>query len=221
VRAASVLAVLLGWAAALSCPSIHAEEGTGRYPKTIAELKAAYSDEMEARQRYLAFAEQANREGFPNLSYLFVSLSVSESIHARNYGKAIEGMGIPVPAHSAWGGKSSTTKKNLQAATESEIGEIEEKYPGILERIRAENHEETIRYVRFAWESEKQHRDFLGKLQSGTGAFFPILVRRIEGIPLTFFVCRTCGSTVKQVPPVRCPVCEGESSRYERVERIP
>ncbi len=112
--------------------------------------------------------------------------------------------------------KVSSTKKNLKKATTVELEEINRKYPEFIERINPEKHEATIQYITYAWESEKQHRDLIKKIQSGTGFFFGVLVEKFERTPSHFYVCQNCGSTTIELPEHTCPICIAPASQYKR-----
>ena len=94
---------------------------------------------------------------------------------------------------------------------------VSEKYPRIIERIKPEKHAQAIRFITFAWESEKQHRELLKQMQSGTGIFFGLLTKRIEGSPSQYFVCQNCGSTLSKIPKVTCPICGEPPAKYEEI----
>ena len=48
-------------------------------------LREAFAGESQANRRYLAFAEKAADEGFPNVARLFRAIAESETIHAINH----------------------------------------------------------------------------------------------------------------------------------------
>lgn len=93
-----------------------------------------------------------------------------------------------------------------------------EKYPQILQQIKPEKHVGAIQFITFAWESKKQHRQLLKQMQSGTGIFFGLLTKRIEGNPSQYFVCQNCGSTLSKIPKVKCPICGGPDAKYKEIK---
>lgn len=189
------------------------------YSETVAVLSSVFEGEVRARIGYDACASQAVREGYPNIAYLFSSLSASEAIHAANFRKILSALGAEVTEPSPEDIVTKKTRENLKTACDRELEEIDRKYPTLLERMRPEGHEETVRFLTYAWQSEKQHRDLLKSIQSGTGFFFGTLTRRIEGTPMAFLVCTNCGSTVGERPKDRCPICAGPPSGYEELEK--
>jgi len=69
-------------------------DARAEYSGTIAALKRAYSNEIQAHLNYLAFADKAKTESYPGLAHFFVSFATSESVHARNFKVVLSGLGI-------------------------------------------------------------------------------------------------------------------------------
>jgi rubrerythrin len=72
----------------------------------------------------------------------------------------------------------------------------------------------------YARKGEKQHRSYLKKILWGRGIFFRWLAKKIEKTDLHFFVCQRCGSTLKELPEDKCPICEGPVEHYKEVEKV-
>jgi rubrerythrin len=186
------------------------------YNETLSVLQLLYQDEMQAMHNYQAYAKKAVSQKYPNIGKLFMTLAASESVHARNFKSCMEKLGVAaekIPQQV----KVQSTRKNLKFAIAVELEEIDRKYPQVLEQIRPENHAPAVQYITYAWESEKQHRELLKKIESGTGMFFGLLTKRIEGNPYQYFVCQNCGSTVTEIPASACPVCGAPSAKYKEV----
>jgi len=190
-----------------------------RYPETIAVLQIAYRSEIQANLAYMAYAQKAISENYPNIGHLFVSLATSESIHARNFKKLLSDLGVEVKEMPKSEIIVSSTKKNLKNATQVELQEIDQKYPQFVEKVKLEMHEGALQNITYAWESEKQHRDLIQKIESGTGVLFGVLTRTIEKTPTRFFVCQNCGSTLQELPKDSCPICKSPVSNYKEVEK--
>jgi len=208
-----LVSITLGAAAAF------AGDSAGPYPETRAVLSSVFEGEVRARIGYDACSRQALSEGYPNIAYLFSSLSASEAIHADNFRRILSALGIEVAEPTPESVITGKTKNNLKTACDRELEEIDRKYPSLLERMKPEGHAETVRFVTYAWEAEKQHRDLLEQILSGTGFFFSTLTRRIEGTPMAFLVCTTCGSTVAKRPTERCPICGGHAGDYTELKK--
>jgi len=210
--AMALILSLLG--AAPPCPV--AADDAARYPDTITALQERYVDEVTAHQKYGAYARHALDEGYPAIAHLFKALAASEAVHARNFSGVLRDLGrSPVPPAPRV--ELSSTREHLRQAATVEADEIDEEYPAILERIRAEQHEQAIRFITYAWEAEQQHRELILKIKKGASWFFGMLVSRIEGNPTHYHVCQVCGSTVSELPTGQCPICRHPSSEYREV----
>ena len=104
--------------------------------------------------------------------------------------------------------------------TKVELDDIDRKYPEIIVKINPENHKEAIRYITYAWESEKQHRGLIKEIKSGTGIFFNFLARKIEDTYADFVVCKNCGSTLMELPLESCPICGKSVAFYKKIELV-
>jgi len=149
-----------------------------QYPKTILVLEAGYNGEIQAFHSYMAYAENANSENYTNIAKLFVALAASEAIHAHNFKTLLSELGVEVTGPRKIQVEASDTKKNLNKATKVELKEIDTKYPQFIKKIEHEKHEGAIRNITYAWESEKQHRELIRKIQSGSKIFFGMLSKK-------------------------------------------
>jgi rubrerythrin len=189
---------------------------TGAYPETVAALADAFQRETDAHRRYLAFAGTATQEGYKGIAYMFTAFAMSEGLHARNFKGLVTQLGGQANA-APTAIKPGTTKQNLIAAIDDEIDSIDTLYPRTLERIRPEGYDEATRLVRFAWESEHQHRDLIRKIRRYSPMMFEQVAKAIDQKTGLYFVCQTCGSTLSRVPTPKCPICGGAPAQYLQV----
>ena len=63
--------------------------------KSIADLKEAFAGESQANRKYLAFAEKADREGYPQVARLFRAAAHAETVHALNHLRALKASALP------------------------------------------------------------------------------------------------------------------------------
>ena len=187
------------------------------YNETISVLQILHQDETQAMHNYQAYSQKAVSQKYPNIGKLFMTLAASESVHARNFKGCLTTLGVADATMPQQPVKVESTRNNLKYAIAVELEEIDTKYPQVLKQIKPENHSAAIQYITYAWESEKQHRELLKKIQSGTGVFFGLLIKRIEGNPYQYFVCQNCGSTLTEIPASGCPVCGGPPAKYKEI----
>lgn len=190
-----------------------------KYLGTITVLQMAYRNEIQAHLNYFAYAQKAVLENYPNIAYLFNSFSVSESIHARNFERVLSGLGVEGKETPKPEVKVFDTKTNLKKAIEFELKDINQNYPQFVERAKPENYEPAVRNLVHSWETEKQHRDLLQKMEKGTGVFFGLLSKRIEETSVIYFVCHGCGSTAIELPKDSCLICKAPASQSNEIKR--
>jgi rubrerythrin len=161
---------------------------------SIANLKEAFAGESQANNKYLAFAERAEREGYPQVARLFRAAAAAEAIHALNHLRALKAI--------------QSTAENLKEAIAGEVAEFEEMYPGMIAAARAEGHKEAERTFNFANEVEKVH-----------DRLFKQALENLEAKELVdIFVCPVCGYTVEGEPPDNCPICKAKKKLFKRIE---
>ena len=61
--------------------------------KTEANLRAAFSGESEARNKYTYFASVAKKEGYEQIAAIFLETAENEKEHAKLHFKYLEGIG--------------------------------------------------------------------------------------------------------------------------------
>ena len=184
--------------------------------QTVAAIAYAFQRETDAQRRYVDFAGVASQEGYKGIAYMFMSFASSEGVHARNFKGLVARLGGQANAAPTTI-KRGTTKQNLIAAVDDEIDSIDDFYPRTLERIEPEGNGEAMRLVKFAWASERQHRDLIQKIRRYSPLMFEQVAKAIDEKTGLYFVCQTCGSTLNKVPSPGCPVCAGASEQYHQV----
>jgi rubrerythrin len=159
-------------------------------------LQAAFAGESQANRRYLAFAEKAEAEGFPQIARLFRAAAAAETVHAHAHLRVMQGVG--------------DTRANLQAAIAGEAHEYREMYPAFLQEAEAEGNRGAIVSFRNAMAVEKTHHDLYA------GALEALCAGR--DLPAAeIFVCDVCGHTAVGGAPDKCPVCGAVKAIFRAV----
>lgn len=165
--------------------------------KTEANLRAAFSGESEARNKYTYFASVAKKEGYEQIAAIFLETAENEKEHAKLHFKYLQGIG--------------DTKSNLADAAAGENYEWTDMYA----KMAVEAREEGFDHIAFLFEKvgeiEKHHEERYRKLLSNIE----------EGIVFsrdgdTIWQCANCGHIVigKKAPEV-CPVCAHPQSFFQ------
>jgi rubrerythrin len=162
--------------------------------KTEQNLLEAFAGESQANRRYLAFAKQADKEGYPQVAKLFRAASEAETVHAHAHLRAL--------------GQVKSTAENLQGAIEGETHEFKSMYPAMIEAAKEEGNKAAERSFSYANEVEKIHANLYQKALDNMG-----------GLQETdYHVCSVCGYTCEGEPPYKCPVCSAKSKAFFKVD---
>ena len=165
--------------------------------QTEKNLQAAFAGESEARNKYTYFASVAKKEGFEQISGLFLKTADNEKEHAKMWFKELEGIG--------------DTAHNLVAAAEGENYEWTDMYAGFAQTAEDEGFPELAAKFRLVAEVEKHHEER-----------YRALLRNVEAqevfkkSSVKVWECRNCGHIVvgTEAPEI-CPVCAHPQSYFE------
>jgi rubrerythrin len=160
-------------------------------------LKEAFAGESQANRKYLAFAEKADKEGFPQIAKVFRAAAAAETVHAHNHFRVLGGV--------------KSTKENIQAAIEGEHYEFTKMYPEFLEAAKKEGNKKAERTFNYANEVEKvHHRLYNGALES---------IEKGKDLEKNdIYICPVCGYTHEGEPPDKCPVCGAAKKVFKKID---
>lgn len=130
--------------------------------QTNDDLMKAAQGEAFARLKYMAFAQKALEEGYPEVAQLFEEAAGAETVHGITHLKAL--------------GFVKSTLENLDNAANGEQDEIDEMYPQMIqtaESENAENKDAAVNAYKVAMEREEAHHamftDAFAKLKAKLG----------------------------------------------------
>lgn len=165
--------------------------------KTEQNLRAAFSGESEARNKYTFFASKAKKEGYEQIAALFLKTADNEKEHAKLWFKELNGIG--------------DTAENLLNAAEGENYEWTDMYDTFAKEAEEEGFTELACKFRGVAAIEKAHEERYRALLNNVE-----MQRVFEKSEETMWECRNCGHLVigKKAPAV-CPVCAHPQSYFE------
>ena len=167
--------------------------------QTEKNLQEAFAGESQARNKYTYFASVAKKEGYEQMSALFLKTADNEKEHAKMWFKELHGGSVP------------STEENLLDAANGENYEWTDMYSEFAKVAK----EEGFDRIAFLFESvaniEKAHEERYRKLLKNID---DKLVFSKDGECI--WICRNCGHIVvgKEAPGV-CPVCGHPQSFFE------
>ena len=176
--------------------------------RTEQNLLKSFAGESQARSRYTFFASVAKKEGYEQISGVFMETAEQEKEHAKRFFKFLEGGMVEITA-SYPAGKIGTTMENLAAAAAGENEEWAEMYPEFAAIAEEEGFPAIAAVFRNVATVEEQHeiryRKLLAHVEAGD------VFSRDEEI---FWQCRNCGYVHKgKTAPESCHIRRHSSSR--------
>jgi rubrerythrin len=134
--------------------------------KTEQNLLKSFAGESQARNRYEFFASVAKKEGYEQISAIFIETANQEKEHAKRFFKFLEGGAVEITAKYP-AGIIGTTKENLKAAAEGENEEWTSLYPEFSEIAKSEGFPEVAVAFKMIAKVEAEHeRRYLKLLQN-------------------------------------------------------
>ncbi len=168
-------------------------EGT----QTEENLKAAFSGESEARNKYTYFASVAKKEGYEQISSLFLKTADNEKEHAKMWFKELNGIG--------------NTMENLESAASGENYEWTNMYENFAKTAEEEGFPELAQKFRLVAAIEKHHEERYRALLHNIKMCEVFAKSEVK-----IWECRNCGHIVVGTnAPEICPTCNHPQSYFE------
>ena len=165
--------------------------------KTEKNLMAAFAGESQARNKYTYFASVAKKEGYEQISAIFLDTANNEKEHAKMWFKELGGLG--------------NTAENLKSAAEGENYEWTDMYATFAKEAHEEGFEAIAKLFEQVAAIEKEHEERYLKLLNNVEV--QAVFEKSEEV---MWKCRNCGHLVigKKAPEM-CPVCAHPKSFFE------
>lgn len=165
--------------------------------QTEKNLREAFSGESQARNKYTYFASKAKKEGFEQISALFLKTADNEKEHAKMWFKELDGLG--------------NTAENLVSAADGENYEWTDMYDQFAKEAREEGFDDIVTLFEGVAAIEKEHEERYRKLLANIEGD---LVFSKDGDVI--WQCSNCGHICvgKKAPEV-CPVCNHPQAYFQ------
>jgi len=124
--------------------------------RTEKNLLAAFAGESQARNRYTYFAGAARKEGYEQISQIFLETAENEKEHAKLFFKFLEGGEAEITAGYP-AGVIGDTKANLEASADGELHEWTTIYSDFSNVAKDEGFDEIARTFEQVAKVEKYH----------------------------------------------------------------
>jgi rubrerythrin len=178
--------------------------------QTEKNLLAAFAGESQARNRYTYFASAARKEGYEQISALFLETADNEKEHAKLFFNLLKGGDQEILAAYPAGVIGNTTD-NLKAAAAGENLEWTTLYHNFAEIAKKEGFDEAYQTFTQVAKVERFHEarylDLLKNVKEGK-AF-----KKDSNVK---WHCRNCGFVFEGTEvPDTCPVCKHPKAYFE------
>ncbi len=159
-------------------------------------LKAAFAGESQANRKYLAFANKADQDGFPQVARLFRAAAEAETVHAHTHLRVLSGV--------------QETTVNLEEAVAGEAHEFQSMYPDFVVQAENEGNQAAAMTFKNALAVEEIHHGLYVQALESVNAG-----QDLASAPV--WVCQICGNTVVGDCPDQCSVCKAPKERFTEV----
>jgi rubrerythrin len=178
--------------------------------KTEQNLLKAFAGESQARNRYTYFGKIAKKEGYEQISAIFLETAEQERTHAKIFFSFLEGGTVEITA-SYPAGKISTTLENLKASAAGENEEWTSLYQGFSETAKQEGFAKVAgafkMIAKIEEEHEKRFRKLIFNLENDK------VFSKDEKVK---WICRECGYVHEGEKALEsCPVCAHPKAYFE------
>ncbi|MGN0827560.1 MAG: rubrerythrin [Kiritimatiellia bacterium] len=207
------LSSLLGLAtvAQASIPPFAKDEKSLKGTKTEQNLLTAFAGESQARNRYTAFAQKAEEEGYVEVARVFLETADQERVHAMRLFSCLDrGEDLEITAAFP-AGKVSDTASNLRAAAAGEKHEWHSMYPEFAKIAEEEGFPKIARLFKLIATAEVGHEDRYLTLAKRVDEGYFKADDEIE------WECMVCGYVYKGPRALaRCPVCGLKQAEFRK-----
>jgi len=178
--------------------------------RTEKNLLKAFAGESQARSRYTYFASAAGKEGYEQISGIFLETAENEKEHAKVFFKHLEGGDLEITA-SYPAGIIGQTKANLEAAAAGENLEWTTLYADFAKTAKEEGFPEVARSFEEIAKVERFHESRYRKLIGNVSN--KKVFKKDASVK---WHCRNCGYVVEgPEAPRECPACKHPQAYYE------
>ncbi|MEA2077874.1 MAG: rubrerythrin family protein [Candidatus Marinimicrobia bacterium] len=182
--------------------------------KTAENLMKSFAGESQARNRYTYYASVAKKEGYLQISEIFLETADNEKEHAKLFYKQLLANGMNeevIEINAGYPVGQVDTMKNLGYAANGEKEEWEELYPMFADIADEEGYPEIANVFRGVAEVEARHEARYRKLLKNVKEH---AVFKKDG--KVFWICKNCGHIIEDIEaPEICPVCMHGQKYFE------
>ena len=157
---------------------------------TQANLEAAFAGESQAHMKYMIFADQAEKDGYPQMAKLFRAIARSEEIHGERNLRQIK--------------EIKSTEENLQESFESETQVAGVVYDELIKTATEAGDQSAVLIFSQARDVEEVHAKLYKEAMN----------HMMEEREPQYFICKVCGYISDGILPESCPICSAGKEHF-------
>ncbi len=178
--------------------------------QTEKNLLKAFAGESQARNRYEFFSKVAKKEGYEQISAMFMMTSLQEKSHAKRFFNFLEGGPLEITATYP-AGIIGTTAQNLLASANGENEEWTAIYPEFSEIASKEGFKDVAMAFKLISKIEAEHEARFRKLLANVEN-----QKVFQSDEKVKWMCRECGYIHEGTKALEnCPVCAHPKAYFE------
>jgi rubrerythrin len=178
--------------------------------KTELNLLAAFAGESQARNRYSFAASIARKEGYEQISSLFLQTADDEKQHAKLFFNRLQGGEATITAGYP-AGVGGNTLVQLKAAAAGERHEWTTLYTGFADEAIQEGFQDVAELFKQVGAVEEWHERRYNKLAEAVQS--KSVFKKPQKV---HWRCRECGRVVEALEaPLKCPTCAHPQAFFE------
>lgn len=188
--------------------------------KTVHHLERALDEEARVCARYLVFAGQAEKEGFPGVARLLRAAAEAKKVHARSHRRVLKtgaaAADDPISPENIRSNVEELTAAGLAGPTEEDLAMVRDEaahrfkrmYPAMIADAVAENSIDARHSLEYAMSIDMEHFEYFKQAKADPA-----------GVAAeSYHICPLCGHTSPDNPPDKCPYCGVDGSKFLRIE---
>jgi rubrerythrin len=182
---------------------------TAQPPQTLANLMQDYNTWSNTKEKYTAYAQKADQEGYKKAAQLFRAAAKSVEIHNAFLAKNISELGA-APKADIKQPVVKSTKENLEEAIMSEDSQAGVLYQKYIEQAKADD----LKMPGMAFNSGLKVGESRKKLFENSLMNLKAWKKSAKN---GFYVCKICGNLAVDLNFANCPVCKAPVTEFEKV----
>jgi rubrerythrin len=174
---------------------------------TYQNMQVTYGEALKRALWYNEYAAAATKERLTSLASLFRAVARSEQIHADNFAKMLDSIGVQPQRPRIDSIPAGTSGQYLRAAVQNESAQLD-LYPSLIAGAKTEKVDEAVQLFQWDQKGDEQHSELFNGIFERGGK-----VQKAD-----YSVCTVCGYIITSENVKQCPVCGAPKDKFEKIK---